>query len=206
MHRLRRFVFLLGGVLIPRLNCVIQRMGAGDALDSVRLHQLIHQLTLGQLSLNTFCKELAIMSPDTDINWENDLVLWMTHNEAMQPILDTLAGKFELVLLSDYPVTWCNNILDGSPFAGYCSQIVHTAHEGPHDTYVSLFEYLIENEVMKPGRTVMVDWHSQQPSAAINTGLDAAIFIDAARFYRDLGLWGIVPLLDINTIRTNGWA
>jgi len=58
---------------------------------------------------------------------------------------------------------------------------------------------------MEQGNSVLVDWNPLRTKAALNAGLDAAIFEDTNRFYRDLGLWGIVPLLDLGTIQKTGW-
>ncbi len=204
MHRIKRFAFLLGGVLVPRIGDVIQPLRPDFSLDTVELYQLKKQLTLGQLSLNDFCKRLESLSSEIDVSWERDFPLLITYNEAMQPVLDILARDFELVLLADYPTPWSDGILKRSPFSGYFSQIVEIASAGPYESYRSLFANLLNIAVIHPGNTILVDWNSHRTRSAISVGLDAAIFVDTARFYRDLGLWGIVPLLDINSIKRGG--
>ena len=202
-HRIRRFVMLAGGVLLPRISTRVWQISVAKTLDAVRLHQLENHLALGQLSFDAFCAELAKLTQGTDINWKSDLPLRMVPNDAMRPILDILSKEFELVLLSDYPAAWGDPIIPSASFANYFDQIVYMAQAGPYSDYDAVFAHLIGNNTMRPGSTVLVDWHSLRTRSALNAGLDAAIFVDTARFYRDLGLWGIVPLLDINTIRNS---
>ncbi len=45
-----------------------------------------------------------------------------------------------------------------------------------------------------PGQTLWVDAHSPRTSAALRKGIDAAIFEDAWRLRRDLGMWDLLPL------------
>jgi hypothetical protein len=57
----------------------------------------------------------------------------------------------------------------------------------------ALLEMLIAEGALTPGQSLWVDHHSGRASSVIRSGLDAAIFVDAARLYRDLGLWSLVP-------------
>jgi hypothetical protein len=75
VHRIKRFAFLLGGVLVPRIGDVIQPLRPDFSLDTVELYQLKKQLTLGQLSLNDFCKRLESLSSEIDVSWERDFPL-----------------------------------------------------------------------------------------------------------------------------------
>lgn len=63
---------------------------------------------------------------------------------------------------------------------------------------------LVVRRVIEKDRTVWVDWHPRQAMTAIRRGLDAALFEDAARLYRDLGLWGLVALIpDLEQVRAH---
>jgi hypothetical protein len=58
-----------------------------------------------------------------------------------------------------------------------------------------LFDRLVRDKIILPGHTLWIDHDPHRAMTAIRLGLDAALFEDAARLYRDLGLWGLVPLI-----------
>jgi len=59
----------------------------------------------------------------------------------------------------------------------------------------ALFDSLILDRIMLPGHAIWIDQNPHRAMIAIRRGLDAALFEDAPRLYRDLGLWGLVPLI-----------
>lgn len=65
----------------------------------------------------------------------------------------------------------------------------------PTDDPPALFKHLVRDEIMLPGHALWIDSDPHRAMTAVHLGLDAALFEDAARLYRDLGLWGLVPLL-----------
>jgi hypothetical protein len=110
----------------------------------------------------------------------------------MPEMIRELAGTSEISLASDYPREWLIPSLSRSGLTPYCHEhaIVYTAGLGG---YTGLFERLVAAGAIIPGHTMWVDFHSRRTSEALSKGIDAAIFVDARRLRRDLGLWGLVP-------------
>jgi len=59
----------------------------------------------------------------------------------------------------------------------------------------ALFEALVRDGVILPGQSIWIDHDPHRAMLAIRRGLDAALFEDGPRLYRDLGLWDLVPLI-----------
>jgi hypothetical protein len=64
----------------------------------------------------------------------------------------------------------------------------------PDETHGSFIAGLRAAGVLDDTTTLYVDHHPRRCMAAVRSGVPAGIFEDAARLYRDLGLWGLVPL------------
>ena len=99
----------------------------------------------------------------------------------------------ELRLVSDYPAEWLLPALARSGLARIfpADEIAYVADLGG---FSGMFDALVERGVIVPGRTLWVDAHSPRTSAALRKGIDAAIFEDARRLRRDLGMWRLLPL------------
>lgn len=197
-----RFVFMFGGVFVQKMDAICQEISPNFHLDSVWLRKWTHQLTLGQITLDEFREKLMKESSESGESWEADFASSVLSNQPMQPVIEALAGNFELFLLSDYPEDLYENVFPQIPFSRHFDQVIFMRDAGPHESFQSLFEHLTETGILRPGNTLYVDWHSLRTKTAINLGLCAAIFVDAPRFYRDLGIWGYVPMQDIQTIKT----
>jgi hypothetical protein len=54
---------------------------------------------------------------------------------------------------------------------------------------------LLSAGVLNTTSTLFIDHHPRRCMEAVKVGIHAGIFEDAPRLYRDLGLWGLVPLM-----------
>ncbi len=58
----------------------------------------------------------------------------------------------------------------------------------------SVLEELVHRETLNGTSTLFVDHNPKRCMRAVRMGIPAGVFVDAPRLYRDLGLWGILPL------------
>jgi len=193
----------MGGVLGPRIRDIVQSLNPEISLDLVNLTQLEMGFSLGQLPEDKLFLAFGELAQNVHVGKDHPPTIML--NTSMQPVLELLAKEFELVLFLDYPNAWGNPLLQDKSFFQYFQQIVPVDFAGTNESYDMLFDNLISEGFMEQGNSVLVDWNPLRTKAALNAGLDAAIFEDTNRFYRDLGLWGIVPLLDLGTIQKTGW-
>ena len=121
-----------------------------------------------------------------------------------------IAGMPELIReLADSLDLWaagsradCDQLAALAEYRGAIAEahIVETA-DGPIGERL---DGLVAGQVIDKGHAVWVDWHPRQAMTAVRRGIDAALFEDAARLYRDLGLWGLVPLVhDLDLVRAH---
>jgi phosphoglycolate phosphatase-like HAD superfamily hydrolase len=111
----------------------------------------------------------------------------------MPEVLEELAcRRLALSLVSGYPRQWLMPALERAGLA----------HRFPEDQvwaaaecggFPQVLDLLLERSRIMPGRSLWVDHHSLRTTAALRRGIDAAVFVHARQFYRDLGLWGLVP-------------
>ncbi len=168
-----------------------------DAGSLRNLFGLEKALTTGEISPQAYCRQViqqtrARTSP-------GELIAGVLERTAllpgMLPLIKELSERVDLGLVSDYPGEWVTPIIDRSGLSAYFpagpDQVI--GELGAKLDYAGLFRLLIERDVFKPGSSMWVDHNSLRCMAAIRQGIDVAIFVDARRLYRDLGLWGLVP-------------
>jgi hypothetical protein len=63
---------------------------------------------------------------------------------------------------------------------------------GPHGV---LIDELLRRGVLDRASTLFIDHHPRRCMAAVRHDIHAGIFEDSPRLFRDLGLWGLVPLI-----------
>lgn len=200
MPRIKHIVFIAGGVLMPTVTQAAlaafkldQQPDAGSHLILLRLER---DLTIGKISPQAYCRRVIQQTgamADT-----GELIAGVLEDTAllpgMRPLIKELSSSLDLGLVSDYPGEWVTPIIDRSglrnSFQGGIHQLVG-ALRAEYD-YTTLFRSLVERNVLKPGSTMWVDHNALRCMAAIRQGIDAGIFVDARRFYRDLGLWGLI--------------
>jgi hypothetical protein len=56
----------------------------------------------------------------------------------------------------------------------------------------AMLQWLVEAGAIIPGKSLWIDNHPVRTMLAVRQGIDASVFVDAERLYRDLELWGII--------------
>ncbi len=196
--RIQHLVFWAGGVVLtPPRQAVWEALAPGRTPDpraAHGLHRLEQALADGSLSPEEFCRraaEIAGVAAPADA-LSRRLPEHITAVAGMPEVIAGLAGRSALSLASDYPRRWLEPALERAGlarlFGGERAWIVAEWGGFPR-----ALEAWIEAGRIAPGRALWVDHHSLRTSAALRRGVDAAVFVHARQFYRDLGLWGLVP-------------
>lgn len=112
----------------------------------------------------------------------------------MAKVLDALHHRFELWLISNYPSQQAAAvILKSSLSQWFEDEAVYSLPELIVG-HQAILQSLVEAGVIIPGKSLWIDHHPVRTMLAVRQGIDASIFVDSERLYRDLGLWGIVSL------------
>jgi len=164
------------------------------------LHRLEKALTTGKISPQAYCHR--VIQQTGEMTNAGELIAGVLESTAllpgMLPLIKELSERVDLGLVSDYPGKWVTPIIKRTGlsvyFPGGVDQVIGELRPGLD--YTVLFRLLIERNVLKPGSSMWVDHNSLRCMAAIRQGIDAGIFVDARRLYRDLGLWGLMPFMN----------
>ncbi len=196
-NRIDHLLFWTGGVVLPRLGHLAAGQApacAGDLLCARRLADLERQLAEGDIAAAEFCEQAAAAAglPGGADGLLPTMLAAATLPLGLEDLLAELAQSVRLGLVSDYPQPWLETILARSGLSRLfgAANICYTAAWPGSD----LFKALAAAGVIRPGHTLLVDHDSRRATAAIRRGIDAALYVDARRLRRDLGLWRLVPL------------
>jgi len=201
LSRVKHVIFILGGVLIPTVTqatlALLNPEQQVDAGLQLVLYGLEKALTTGAISPQEYCRR--VIQQTGAANNVAELLTGVPENTAalpqMLPLMEELSERASLGLVSDYPVQWARPIIKRTGLAahipGGINQVIGELRKNLD--YATLFRQLIELNVLKPGSSMWVDHNSLRCMAAVRQGVDAGIFMDARRLYRDLGLWGMLP-------------
>jgi hypothetical protein len=166
-----------------------------DARARLELHRLEAGLADGTLTPDEFCAravDLGKGSPSGGSLMEK-VPVQIAPIAGMPQVLEELAcRRLALSLVSGYPRQWL------SPALARCGLTREFPEEqtwitAEHGGFPQILDVLLEHGRIVPGRSLWVDHHSLRTTAALRRGIDAAVFVHARQFYRDLGLWGLVP-------------
>lgn len=112
----------------------------------------------------------------------------------MAKVLDALHHRFELWLVSNYPPQQVAAIISENSLSQWFEDgSVYSLPDYIVD-HQAMLQSLVEAGVIIPGKSLWIDPHPIRTMLAIRQGIDATVFVDSERLYRDLGLWGIVSL------------
>jgi len=199
--RITRLTLIAGGVVLPSLpQAAASLLAPGVELPRAQRRGLMNAALAcaeGRESPHQFCAAAAAIcgerSETTAGRLQERLVNELALLEDMPALLEDLALTCELCLVSDYPAEWLLPALTRGGLARIfpAGEIAYVADFGG---FSGLFDTLVERGVIVPGQTLWVDAHSPRTSAALRKGIDAAIFEDAWRLRRDLGMWDLLPL------------
>jgi hypothetical protein len=198
--RINHLVFWAGGVVVTPVwqatSEIVCPRRKPSTREQVELHRLEQGLLSGMLSPGEFCERAAILSGSavTGSDLMEKLPTEIAPIPGMPEILEELACRCNaLSLVSDYPREWLMPTLARTGLARWFAQdqVWIAAEEGGSP---ALLEALVRGGQIVPGRSLWVDHHSLRTSEALRRGVDAAVFVHPRQFYRDLGLWGLVPV------------
>lgn len=199
--RVTRLTLIAGGVVLPSLpQAAASFLAPGIELSPARRRGLLNEALAcaeGREPPDQFCAAaVAICGERSETaagRLHERLASELAPLEGMPALLADLALTCELRLVSDYPAEWLLPALTRSGLARIfpAGEIAYVVDLGG---FSGLFDALVERRVIVPGQTLWVDAHSPRTSAALRQGIDAAIFEDARRLRRDLGMWDLLPL------------
>jgi hypothetical protein len=201
--RIDRLVFWMAGVLTPHLSQVtlVQTLNAGSPAPAdmvFALTDLERELATGALSPSEYCEQALHLTradmPAAEL--ERRIVDALSLHADILRVIDALVGQYDVRLLANIPARWMDAVMDHLDLSSRfdAGRIAVVSDYAPRDLSADLLPRLVEAGVITPGRTLLVDDDPLRAETAIRAGLDAALFVDARRLYRDLGLWGLVPL------------
>jgi hypothetical protein len=115
-------------------------------------------------------------------------------NPGMVDVFEALRDRFELWLVSTSSAQQTAEIVSINSLSRWFEDgTIHLATENGED-HLAFLQSLVEAGVINPGHSLWIDHHPKRTMIAVRHGIDAGIFIDSRRLYRDLWLWDIVPL------------
>jgi FMN phosphatase YigB (HAD superfamily) len=203
LPRIEHIVFIAGGVLVQRLeDLVLEILDPGQSLPHqkrLQSSELERRVANGDISSENYCRQMTALVGVDEGGIEPCAVIAerVTFLPGVVTVLTELAEGIALSLVSDYARQWIFPFFNRSgldTFFNGSNTFFLDEHKAPA-AYPALFSYLVKDDVLRPGYSLWVDYNSSRTSAAIRHGIDAALFIDAKRFYRDLGLWSLVPMV-----------
>lgn len=109
--------------------------------------------------------------------------------ELMPELVRELAGSLELTAVCPDEGT------ASSVSQVYGNEIARRVVVGATQDHRALLRELLRQGVLNASTTLFIDHHPRRCMEAVKLGIHAGVFEDALRLYRDLGLWGLVPLM-----------
>lgn len=197
--RINHLVFWADGVVLtPPGRTVWELVAPGrkpDAQARLELHHLEQGLADGTLSPDGFCARAVELSGSAlpASNLTERLPAQIAAIPGMAEVFEELAcRRLALSLVSDYPRQWLIPALELTGLTRWFAQD-RVWIAGEEGGFPALLDPLLRTGRLEAGRSLWVDHHSLRMSEVLRRGLDAAVFVHARQFYRDLGLWGLVP-------------
>ena len=165
--RIRQMAFFFGGVFAPRLTAF-----APTPLSALEKRRIEQQVGLGQrVALDDWQRPTLPAPPPAMLN-----------------LLDDLRPTVRLMVLLDWPLAWASPTLAALGDV----EIVDLANLGAFDSATAQFIALLAHGLLRARHSLTVEPITQRALAALDCGLDVAIYEDEPRLRRDLGLWGLV--------------
>ena len=197
--RINHLVFWADGVLVtPAAQAAWHVLAPGrepDAKARLELHRLEQGLADGTVSPEGFCTRVVTLcrrSVSVSGLMES-LPEQIAPIPGMADVLEELAcRRITLSLASGMPRQWLLPAMQRSELSRWFpeDQVWIAADWGG---FPALLDALLEGGRIVSGRSLWVDHHSLRTTTALRRGIDAAVFVHARQFHRDLGLWGLVP-------------
>jgi hypothetical protein len=111
----------------------------------------------------------------------------------MAELLDDLQLRLELAAVASYEPQHLATIIAGSDLHRWFDD--EAIYPLPHDIvdHRSILRAAVAAGAITLGESLWIDHDPLRTMLAVRQGIDASIFVDARRLYRDLWLWGLVP-------------
>jgi hypothetical protein len=189
-----------GTVFVPVADATASYLDAGRGLTPVQrsgLQAAARALADGTTSARQFCVRAAEIcgapGEAAAARLDEHLAEGVAAEPGMVSLIEEVARGSEVCLVSDYSAAWLLPALARNGLASLfqADKLFYIADLGG---LAALFERLVAEGAAIPGHTLWVDAHSPRTSEALRKGIDAAIYVDARRLRRDLGLWRLVAL------------
>jgi phosphoglycolate phosphatase-like HAD superfamily hydrolase len=195
--RIDALVFWADGVVVtPPGEAAWSVLAPGcrpDARARLGLHRLEEGLADGSLSPDEFCARAADLGRASGAGLMERLSEQIAPIAGMPEVLEELAcRRVALSLVSAWPRQWLTPALKRCGLGPLFPEEQTWAAAG-WGGFPQVLDALVESARIAPGRSLWVDAHSLRTTAALRRGIDAAVFVHARQFHRDLGLWGLVP-------------
>ncbi len=204
MKQIDKYFFVLGGVIIKSLSWTIintfndkQIFSDGDIRKGI--YKIETDYTLGRISKEEFFEEATKIS-DVDLSlaeFESIATSKVELIDGILEVLEELKKQYSLFLFSQYSPELLNGIFSrlnlGDTFLE--KNILFACETGLPDLKACLFEKIISDQWITPGRSIWVDSDPHRTSASIRAGIDTIIFLDSKRLRREIALRGLLPLL-----------
>lgn len=104
----------------------------------------------------------------------------------MKNILQKLHGKYNLILLSDYPSEWKDEILKSKIELQLFDELFFSCDFGLVKADEGCFEYVINKSQIKPAETLFIDDYPNNVKNAEQTGIKGIVFKNANDLKKDL--------------------
>ena len=204
MKPIDRYYFVLGDVIIRSLSWTIintfkDKPIFSDGAIRKKLYECEADYSLGRISNEKFFIEATKIS---SMNMGPDEFESIIYNkveliEGILEVIKELGKQYSLFLFSQYSPEFFDelssrlNISDTFPD----KNILYACRTGLPDLTDCLFEKIISEKWVIPGRSIWIDSDPHRTSASIRAGIDAIIFLDSKRLRREIALRGFLPLL-----------
>ena len=109
-------------------------------------------------------------------------------------VLDALYHRFELWMVAKFPSQPVIELISKNSLAHWFEDGAVYSLPERNMGHMAMLQSLVEAGAIIPGKSLWIDCHPVRTMLAVRHGIDATIFVDSHRLYRDLWLWGMVPL------------
>ena len=110
----------------------------------------------------------------------------------MEPILDALRQRYELVLLSDHAREWVEHIRTLHPFLEYFSRRFFSFEIGAIKAEAASFQHVLEQLGRTPAECLFIDDSAANIAVATSLGIPSIRFTDAAALRTALKARGVL--------------
>ena len=197
MKSVKKIFFVAGGILLPTIaNLTLLQIENRGFSVSVSDRKFIYDLEklifIGAISGEEFLHQVNGHFQLTNRVSENDILSTISSNLRIISLLNILNKKFELILFSDFPQTWFEQIEKEITQNHLFQKIIYSQELDCSNDRPAVFERLLVNSEIIKRESLWVDIDPFRTSLAIRSEIDAIIFVDEFRLRRELQLRSLI--------------